>query len=76
MLIWGSISTPPRTPLSRVLQKQVTPNHNHSCRCTLHPTMENTYEDFFGNQTSREVGLRGQGGNPLLRAELWCQLPH
>lgn len=34
MLIWGSISTSLRTPLSCVLQKWVTPNHSHSCPWT------------------------------------------
>lgn len=38
---------------------------------SLHPTLEDTEEDFSGNQTSREAGLRGQGGNPLLEPELW-----
>lgn len=34
--------------------------------------LEDTEEDFSGDEASREAGLRGQGGNPLLRAELWC----
>lgn len=48
MLIWGSTSTPPRTPLSHVLQKWVTPNHSHSCQCThCIPPWRTVFEEGF-----------------------------
>lgn len=43
---------------------------------SLHPTLEDTEEDFSGNQASREAGLRGQDGNPQPGAELWGHFPH
>lgn len=57
MLIWGSISTP-RTPLSCVLQKGVTPNHSHSCCCThCTPPWRTPKRTFLVTKLRERLGL-------------------